>query len=377
MPIIQNGRPAVALRYVDDAGVEHQVVQVRLGDRLVWDGTTPALMTMPRAVGTGVVRAALTAAGRTMPMPLADHSAGEARPAVISAGANLVMPCATGTGVALEPDLYAGVEAAMPTALGDGQAYPAAAGEASPGDFNMPRANGAGVVYPAVVSIPFERAMPHIAGVGEAYAATVHGEATPETVAAVGSGVTHPAAAQFGRSNVMPRALGTGSAAPAVASAAVNATMPSAVGTGQANPAVIQTFVPMGAYMTELYDGWSNGSWNNVNPLLALPAYSGTVLADSGGIKYGVVSSAGTATVYAQATYGTTRSGGQQVRIKKGGTVVATGTLVDTAVATATWTGVVAAGDIITMEFYGDSRGAVSRYINPGQTATYLTVNPA
>lgn len=247
MPIIQNGKPAVALRYVDEQGAEHQVVQAWLGDRLVWDGTMPALKSMPRAIGAGFVRPALVSAGQVQGMPLADHSAGEARPAVISAGANMAMPCATGMGgFALPPSLFAGVEAAMSTADGDGVAYPAVAGEATPGAFYMPRATGGGEVYPAVVSVPFEREVPRAIGVGEVAAPTVYGEASRALDVATGSGAVNPATTRHGQSQPMPRAVGSGSANPAVASAAVNMAMPRAVGTGQVNPAVVRVSIPMG-----------------------------------------------------------------------------------------------------------------------------------
>lgn len=67
MPIFQNGRSPDTIRYIDPRGAEHQVVQVWLGDRLVWDGTTPALIEVPALRArvrllTAAVRGAATAA---------------------------------------------------------------------------------------------------------------------------------------------------------------------------------------------------------------------------------------------------------------------------------------------------------------------------
>jgi hypothetical protein len=142
--------------------------------------------------------------------------------------------------------------------------------------------------------------------------------------------------------------------------------------------ATLVTFTPMGAYMIEQYSGWSNYSWTSLYPLDKRSDYLSTVLAESGGVKYGIViGSNGSATIVAQATYLTTVTNAQQVRIVRNGTVLATGSTSSTTVATATWTGTLSAGDIITMEIWGDNRGSTGRRIQPGQSVTYLTINPA
>lgn len=151
MPIVKGGKPAAMLRYVDAAGIEHQVVQVRLGERIVWDGTMPALLTMPRAVGSGVARPTLVSAGQVQEMPLSDRSAGEARPPAVSAAAFPTAPPATGAGSeVLIPSLVAGADVEMATALGEGVVYVATAGEATPGSFYLPHAAGTGQAYPAM-----------------------------------------------------------------------------------------------------------------------------------------------------------------------------------------------------------------------------------
>lgn len=369
MPIVKGGKPAAMLRYVDAAGIEHQVVQVRLGERIVWDGTMPALLTMPRAVGSGVARPTLVSAGQVQEMPLSDRSAGEARPPAVSAAAFPTAPPATGAGSeVLIPSLVAGADVEMATALGEGVVYVATAGEATPGSFYLPHAAGTGQAYPAVGAVPLERAVPHAAGVGEARPAVAYGEATPELAVALGAGVAISAAVQHGQVYAVPRAVGSGSVSPAGPYASASAAMPRAAGTGQAYPAMFRSFTPMGMYctVTKRYDS-ANNTWFQITNMAARTDYPGTALSGNG-----LALSAGPTVLTAQCVW---------AGISNTAAIYVNGVLVaessgsgSTQALSHTFTAV--AGDVATL-WTKSSGGVTNRAVQAGATSTYLTATQA
>lgn len=140
---------------------------------------------------------------------------------------------------------------------------------------------------------------------------------------------------------------------------------------------VVSYFTPMGAYMPAEYSGWNNFTWNSVWTLTALPGYPDTILSNPGNANAAITHPGGPATINARVQYTYTSGSTQQVRILRNGTVLVTGPDSTTTAATATWTGTLNAGDKITWEFFGDNRAVSDRKITQGQTATYLTINPA
>lgn len=98
MAIFRDGKPAVALRWIDEAGVERHVVQVRWidaagVDHLVWDGTVPAL-----------INAFPMSAVMTLPAPTVQAGARVVAEPML-AGAQLPTPVPGGGGGAIAPVL--------------------------------------------------------------------------------------------------------------------------------------------------------------------------------------------------------------------------------------------------------------------------------
>ncbi len=377
MPIMKRGHPPAAIRYVDAHGIEHQVVQVRVGERIVWDGTTPAFVYLGRATAAAGGRPLTVSAGQSINLGAAAAVA-EGKTVTVRGGAAPRLLPAAAAAAAGVVDLTAGASVELLAAEAEAAGTTVSAGEASPGAVLLERATAAAAGGQLVVSIPATVELTTATSVAEGHPITVAGHAAAEVLAAVADADGGEVTITAGQSLAMSRAQAQATGGQVSASAGHVISMGAAAATAAGGLVTVRTFVPMGAYMTELYDGWSNNSWNPIWPIAALPGYSGTVLTGASGTGAGVVVSAGTATIIGRVTYGSTRSSGQQARlVKNGSTVLETGTAVDTEAANVTWTGTLAADDIVRLEFAGDSRGSSSRKINGGQTATYLTINPA
>ncbi|MEZ5152142.1 hypothetical protein [Rhodococcus zopfii] len=112
MPIFRNGKPAVALRWIDAAGTERHVVQVHWidasgVDHLVWDGTVPAMIDAPVLTSSLVLPTPTVRAGATIAAPLL--LAGVQVPTPVPGGGGGVdAPVLGATVVLLAPTVQAG-----------------------------------------------------------------------------------------------------------------------------------------------------------------------------------------------------------------------------------------------------------------------------
>lgn len=161
MPIFQTSRTPTSIRYVDFQRIPRQVVQVWWGDRLVWDGTRPALVTVPAtrarlAALTAVIRAAAKAAS-------AAPAAAGARMLTATPGGGYTLDAGAAARAGIRFPV-AGVSAAALVAADTASAslvmFEAGVGTAVPGTVHAGvavaiwRMQFAGVAVPATVAAP-------------------------------------------------------------------------------------------------------------------------------------------------------------------------------------------------------------------------------
>ncbi|WP_280265326.1 hypothetical protein [Nocardia wallacei] len=179
MAVFYRGEAPIDVRLGDE-----DVLQLYLGDVLLWDGTIPVIVNAPPALGTGAVPAPTLVVGAVLDVPAA-LGTGVVPVPDIAGGAGVDAPAALGTGAVPSPDLSVGVVIAAPAAPGTGIVPAPAVGEtvvdASP-------ALGTGTVPPPAFS--GGATMPGIeaTGGGEAPDPVVSTGVTVGTPAATGTG---------------------------------------------------------------------------------------------------------------------------------------------------------------------------------------------
>lgn len=285
MPIVQNGKAAVALRYIDEQGVEHQVVQVRLGETMVWDGTAPAFVTMPRFTATGQMRVPGVSAGQSFGVPAAAVTS-EFRAPLVSAGATVAMPVMSATGQFNAPSVTAAAYVEILAATAQGEVLPVAAGEAAPGAVYMPVITATAGMLPPVIAVPAEVEAQLITAVGEVLTPTVGGHALAQAVAAAASGAVLPPLLSAGQSQATPRATATAGILTPVVSAGATISMPVITATGQVYPTVPP--IPMGMDKSTAAQTLPENVWTRVIGWVAASGYPSTVITGDGlGLRAG------------------------------------------------------------------------------------------
>ncbi|WP_280393258.1 hypothetical protein [Nocardia wallacei] len=104
------------------------VLQLYLGDELIWDGTTPVLINAPTVRGGGHVPAAALSAGSTLAAETV-HGAGLAPAPAVGGGAGVTAPAVLGVGEVPAPVLSLGMVVELLAALGGGTVPVPAVGE--------------------------------------------------------------------------------------------------------------------------------------------------------------------------------------------------------------------------------------------------------
>lgn len=300
---------------------DRDVLQIYLGDILIWDGTTPVIVDAPATYGTG-----------TAPTP------------ALSVGIGLDAPAATGTGSAPVPVLSTGVTVAAAAALGEGVApSPALSAGVT---LDAPPAYGTGVVpEPAV------------------------GETVVDAPPAYGTGVVPTPGVSAGVTVIADPAIGEGAAQQPDVGAGVTISPSAATGTGSAPAPEFVSFAPSGMYKNGT-QGITTSYAQIINWTADTGGYPGSSISSHGLVAQGAKTGA---TIAANIPFSGGLSAGVTVRIKKNGTVIATGSQVSgtTGTALCTATGqTVANGDNFTVEVIGTNNFPS---VSSG-TGTYLRI---
>ncbi|AEV51995.1 hypothetical protein [Prescottella equi] len=320
MPIVRNGRVAAALRYIDADGVEHQVVQVRLGDRIVFDGTTPALASVRRFTGSGQVLAPSVQAGQSVALQRST-AVSEFRAMTVSAGARIAMPTLTGTGTAFAPDVTGAAALEVLAAPATGRFLPASGGEIAAGVVYLPAMTAIGSVPPPIAAVPADVEVEIMTAVGEVRLVSVCGQALADAIAATMSGQAFAPSVRNGQRQDVPRSTATSKATAPSVSAGARVGMPVATATGQMRAADTGKPFPMGM------DKSGNQSITSfaVTDLIGFVVRSG--FPDTNLVGDKLVSGA-SMTVTFTARVGASGNIGQTVRVVRNGTeVVASGSV--------------------------------------------------
>ncbi|MCA1009012.1 hypothetical protein LCL87_25150 [Rhodococcus hoagii] len=245
MPIVQGGKVAAVLRYIDEDGVEHHVVQVRLGDHMVWDGTIPALASVQQFAASGRVLPPSPSAGQSITSP--DVSAtSEFRALTVSAGARVPMPTMSAAGQLHPSGVAAAVYVEILAASATAGMSKVSAGQVAAGVARAPAFTGSAVVVPPTVVIPAAVNVQLATSAGEVRSVTVNGLALAQAVAAAASGQMRIPALRAGRAQAMPRATATAKALTPSASGAAAALASTFGAAGQFPAAVVAVPYPAG-----------------------------------------------------------------------------------------------------------------------------------
>lgn len=281
MPLVQNGRVASALRYIDPDGIEHQVVQVRLGELMVWDGTTPALVQVTRARITLAARVPVVAGEQRQTVV---RSAGylEVASPVVAAAANVYLPTVSMTATGREASLSAGavVTPAIPTATM--QVHNIAAGAAEAGDVYLTLTTATLTAHPPVVSVPATVELTTAQAFLEGKTVGAAGLAQVTPTAATMSAAAAPPALTAGQNLTLTRATLTGDAIVPVVSAGANVTPTGATASMAAIAPQVVTTVPMGMEKNASTQVLDNGAYTVITGWAVRTGYPNTVLSGNG-----------------------------------------------------------------------------------------------
>lgn len=398
MPIVQGENTIGAIRWVDPAMVEHQIVQVWLGEELVFDGTVPALVSATAARATGAAADPLISAGLSL-LAVSASAVGEVLTSTIEGWAAVEVEMSTANGDILETEISAGVSIEAVSAEGAGEAYSSIVGESAPGEVVVEAATGTVEVYSPAVESPAEAIVAAATAVGEVFDVSVSVPAAVDATTATGLGVVYtdagrPAplttssalstsaslaprgAAVFvsAGANVAATAATAAGAAEAV-SVPIYATVPAVVATGTGSvPGPVVLLTPNPQRMNKSgTQSISASTMTKVTGWTADAGYPSTAITSDGL----VVTGSGTMVIHAQVVFagaGTTANT-KGCQIKVNSTVVATFT---GTTSTATWGGTqsiaLANGDVITMEATHSSATASNRVVQASGTYLYFDI---
>lgn len=158
MAIFRNGRAAVALRWIDAAGIEHHVVQVHWVDaagvdHLVWDGTVPALVNAPVLASSAVLYTPTVRAGARIDAPLLLATAQMPTP-VPGGGGAVDAPMLALDAVLLTPTISAGATIAAPVLTAGVELLAPGVGVDVAGTVHAPPVTAVVELYPPQVQVP-------------------------------------------------------------------------------------------------------------------------------------------------------------------------------------------------------------------------------
>ncbi|MEV6555854.1 hypothetical protein AB0M22_09070 [Nocardia sp. NPDC051756] len=250
MPLFGGGR---APKYVRLGTA--QVTHVILGEEVVFDGTTPAVVTLPRATATAGAHVPDVKSGAAVVLPTATAVC-EARTPTITAGGAVAMPSATAAAAAVAPQMSAGATIELPTAEATGSAVPPFVQVVVAGEVLLPRAEATATALLPSVAVIAQVALPVATAVGEALLPTV----------VSGAGVTLPAPSAAaaalvptftaGAAITLPRAQASAAALLPVIGGGGSITLPTAAATA----AALVPAVSAGAYFTDDFNRANNTS---------------------------------------------------------------------------------------------------------------------
>lgn len=210
MPLFGHGQAPKYLRLGD-----RPVVQIRLGSAILFDGTTPAAVSLPRATASAAASAPVIGAGAVLTLPTATAVC-EALAPTVTAGARVLPGAAQASADALVPTIAAGAAVELPVAEATATANTPTIQTTTTDEILLPRATATAAALAPTVTVPVTI---------EPAAATAVSEALLPTITA-GAALTLPAAAAAASALVPDLAAGAALTLPA-ASASASALVPS------------------------------------------------------------------------------------------------------------------------------------------------------
>ncbi|MBF6133525.1 hypothetical protein IU501_10990 [Nocardia otitidiscaviarum] len=167
---------------------DENVLRLYLGDVLVWDGTSPVLISAPPAVSTGGVPAPTVQAGARIPAPAAASTGTGATPS-FAGGCTIDAPTAVASNHVPAPDIRAGVVVGTPPAVSVGTGPAPSVGDTV---IDAPTATSTGTVPTPAAKTGVTVTTSHAPNFGTAPAPDISAGATVPVPAATSTG-TAPA----------------------------------------------------------------------------------------------------------------------------------------------------------------------------------------
>ncbi len=346
MPIFQNGKAPVAMRYIDPAGVEHHVVAAYLGDRLVWDGTVPASVTAPRMHGGGGVPLPAVCAAAALDAPILSGT-GEMLVPLPGGGGGVSVPLFAGDADVLEP-LIGGSATVAPEAMeGHGELHEPGIGTEVPGVAIVPTATGAGSISTPTVRVPATIEAPVAEGSGIVSEAQVTAGAALAVPSGSGAGEVLTPTVTAAALVDLPLMAGSGAMPIPTHAAGHSVEVPAMEGSGEMLVPSVEAanLVPAGIVKSGTQSLPSSNTWHQVTGWVVDSAYPDTTLS-SNAI---VVDGSGSAVLSAAVAW-STANGNRQCRIKVNGTVVATSAVTTGTPTISDFETELEPGDLVTLE---------------------------
>lgn len=250
MPLFGRGRAPKYVRLGTTA-----VTRVILGERVVFDGTTPAVAALPRASAAAAAVVPDIAAGATLTLPTAT-AVSEARLPAIRASGGILMPPAQATAAAALPEVSAGAEVQLPTAAAVTNADPPAIQVVMEGEVLLPRAAATATAFAPSVTVVAEVFLPTATAVGEARVPAVVGGAVVSLPVAAASAAAAVPTITAGGAIALPRAQATAAALLPIVGGGGAVTLPTAT----ASAAALAPAASAGAYFTDNFNRTDNTS---------------------------------------------------------------------------------------------------------------------
>ena len=349
--------------------------KIYVGDRLVWDGTRPALVNMVRAHGVGSAPTFGVVADSSVGVPVASAT-GVGLPPVLGADALVTVPVSTGVAGIVAPVVTADSAVAVPASTAAAEAPAPTGAEQFNVTVAVPPAEGSAEAPVFVVAAHVDTVVPVAEGTAEALvpAVSATGSALVGMVVAVGSTVAVAPGVSASSPVAVPAATGAASAPAAALSLGGSVTVPVATGSGLAKPFVVSTApVPSGMDKFNAQALTVRSVWTQVTSWTTRAGFA----TNSGIASHSLVSNgSGPVNITCQITQGNegTSSNVKGCRVLVNGVVVQTFTGTGGATANrihgGTFTQSLASGDVVTMEAYHDSTTASYREVQA--SGTYL-----
>lgn len=379
MPIFQTGKAPVAMRWIDPSSEEHHIIAAYLGDRLVWDGTFPVSMTVPRMNGSGLLLAPAVRAAAVVTVPEM-IGAGEMPVPGPGGGGGVPAPLMLGAAELLEP-MVGGSIAILPDPMeGDGEMYEPGVGTEVPGLVIVPTATGTGSFPAPTVHVPALIDSPVIEGAGDFPEVQVAAGATLSVPTALGTAEAAEPTITGAATVNLPVMEGSGEMPAPTHAAGHSAEVPAMTGSGEMPVPEVEAlnFPPSGMDKSGNFTLPVN-TWTLIPSWVIRTGFPDTVIA-SNGIE---VPDGAEVTISGQARFGgndAISGNGMGMRVMAGATMIgaAAGTPGSGNTATLvpfTWKNETGSTQLVTVEGFTNS-SFFSRNIVQGGVNTYLTLVP-